>query len=172
MHVIDQNLQCSGLKCILLITTKFCTRHDSVTVVTCAKFLCDWLCISLANRLFIQQLAQLSHKIKTPKHRITGHLWGLNQHQTISTHFYTGHQKYAADHRCRIVSALGAIGRFLLLWHIFVYSVKYSVLHFDGKWESFIVMRLCRHWYTTIPFRKISAIYKCTGLVNNCPGAG
>ena len=38
----DQILQCSGLKCTLPITTKFCTRHDSVTVVTCAKFLCDW----------------------------------------------------------------------------------------------------------------------------------
>ena len=41
----DQNLQCSGLKCTLLITIimKFCTRHDSVTVVTCAKFCCDYV---------------------------------------------------------------------------------------------------------------------------------
>ena len=30
----DQNLQCSGLKCTLLITTQICTRHNSVTVVT------------------------------------------------------------------------------------------------------------------------------------------
>ena len=28
-------------KCILPITTKFCTSLDSVTVVTCAKFICD-----------------------------------------------------------------------------------------------------------------------------------
>ena len=41
----DQNLQCSSLKCILPTTTKFCTRHDSVTVVTCAKFRCDRLSI-------------------------------------------------------------------------------------------------------------------------------
>ena len=41
----DQILQCSGLKCTLLITTKFCTCQDSVTVVTCAKFCCDRLSI-------------------------------------------------------------------------------------------------------------------------------
>ena len=41
----DQNLLCSGLKCTLPITTEFCTRHDSVTVVTCAKFRCDRLSI-------------------------------------------------------------------------------------------------------------------------------
>ena len=39
----DQNLQCSCLKCALPITTKFCTRHDSYTVVTCAKYCCDRL---------------------------------------------------------------------------------------------------------------------------------
>ena len=37
----DQNLQWSGLKCNLPITTKLCTRDDSYTVVTCAKFCCD-----------------------------------------------------------------------------------------------------------------------------------
>ena len=37
----DQNLSWSGLECTLLITTKFCTCHDSATVMTCAKFLCD-----------------------------------------------------------------------------------------------------------------------------------
>ena len=41
----DQNLQCSSLKCTLRTTTKLCTRHDSVTVVTCAKFCCDRLSI-------------------------------------------------------------------------------------------------------------------------------
>ena len=30
----DQNLQCSGLKHTLPTTTKFCTRHHNVTVVT------------------------------------------------------------------------------------------------------------------------------------------
>ena len=32
----DQNLEYSGLKCDQAITTKCCTCHDSVTVVTCA----------------------------------------------------------------------------------------------------------------------------------------
>ena len=47
----DQNLQCSGLKYTLLITTKFCTCHDSHTVVTCTKFCC--------NRLNIFQIGAL-----------------------------------------------------------------------------------------------------------------
>ena len=33
----DQNLKCSGLTCTTPITTKYCTCHYSVTVVTCAK---------------------------------------------------------------------------------------------------------------------------------------
>ena len=37
----DQNLQWSGLKSNVLITTKSCTRDDSNTVVTFAKFFCD-----------------------------------------------------------------------------------------------------------------------------------
>ena len=37
----DQNLQCSCLTRTQLITTTFCTRHDSYTVVTCAKFRYD-----------------------------------------------------------------------------------------------------------------------------------
>ena len=41
----DNIWQCSDFKCALPITTKFCTCHDSVTVVTCAKFRCDWLSI-------------------------------------------------------------------------------------------------------------------------------
>ena len=41
----DQILQYSSLKCILPITTKFCTRHDSVTVVKCAKLRCNQLSI-------------------------------------------------------------------------------------------------------------------------------
>ena len=50
----DQNLQCSGLKCYLLIITKFCTCHDSYTVVTCAKFCCDWLNIFQSTPNFDQ----------------------------------------------------------------------------------------------------------------------
>ena len=42
----DLNLECPGLKCTPPITAKFCTHHDSVTVVTCAKFRCDQLSIS------------------------------------------------------------------------------------------------------------------------------
>ena len=38
----DPNLECSSLKCAQPITTKFCSRHDSYTVVTCAKFRRDW----------------------------------------------------------------------------------------------------------------------------------
>ena len=51
----DQNLPCSGFKCTRPITTTFCTRHDSVTVVTCAKFRCDpiavigWACFQLEH---------------------------------------------------------------------------------------------------------------------------
>ena len=40
---IRPNLQCYGLKYTVQITTKFCTRHDSINVVTCAKFCCDRL---------------------------------------------------------------------------------------------------------------------------------
>ena len=37
----DHNLECCSSRRAQLITTKFCTRHDSVTVVTYAKFCCD-----------------------------------------------------------------------------------------------------------------------------------
>ena len=37
----DENSECSSFKYIRPITTIFCTRHDSVTVVTCAKYRCD-----------------------------------------------------------------------------------------------------------------------------------
>ena len=42
---LDQNLKCAASKCTLPIKWKFCIRHDSVTVVTCAKFRCDRLSI-------------------------------------------------------------------------------------------------------------------------------
>ena len=34
----EWNLECSALKCAKPITARVCTRHDSVAVVTCAKF--------------------------------------------------------------------------------------------------------------------------------------
>ena len=37
----DENSKHSGVKYTLPITTIFCTRHDSVTVVMCAKYRCD-----------------------------------------------------------------------------------------------------------------------------------
>ena len=40
-HGIWSNLKCPSLKYTQLITMKFRTCHDSVTVVTCAKFRCD-----------------------------------------------------------------------------------------------------------------------------------
>ena len=39
----DQILECSSLRYASPIATKSCTRHDSVTVVTSAKFRCDRL---------------------------------------------------------------------------------------------------------------------------------
>ena len=38
-----QNLQCPDLIYTLPITKKFCTHHDSYTVVMCAKFRCHQL---------------------------------------------------------------------------------------------------------------------------------
>ena len=38
----DQNVPCFGLKCNLPITPKFCIRHDSGNVVTCANVLYLW----------------------------------------------------------------------------------------------------------------------------------
>ena len=37
----DENSKHSSVKYSRPITTIFCTRHDSVTVVTCAKYRCD-----------------------------------------------------------------------------------------------------------------------------------
>ena len=37
----DENSKHPGVKYTRPITTIFCTRHDSVTVVTCAKYCCD-----------------------------------------------------------------------------------------------------------------------------------
>ena len=38
----DENSECSSFEYTRPITTIFCTRHDSDTVVTCAKYRCDW----------------------------------------------------------------------------------------------------------------------------------
>ena len=43
LTVFWSNSQYSGLMSGQLITTKFCECHNSVTVVTCAKFCCDQL---------------------------------------------------------------------------------------------------------------------------------
>ena len=49
----DHNLQCFGLKCAQPITTKFCTRQDSVTFVTCTKFRCSsWAYFKLEHAKF------------------------------------------------------------------------------------------------------------------------
>ena len=37
----DENSERSSFECTRLITTIFCTRHDSDTVVTCAEYHCD-----------------------------------------------------------------------------------------------------------------------------------
>ena len=37
----DENSECSGFEYTRPITMIFCTRHDSDTVVTCAKYRCD-----------------------------------------------------------------------------------------------------------------------------------
>ena len=37
----DENSECSSFEYARPITTIFCTRHDSDTVVTCAKYRCD-----------------------------------------------------------------------------------------------------------------------------------
>ena len=37
----DENSECSSFEYTRPITTIFCTRHDSDTVVTCAKYRCD-----------------------------------------------------------------------------------------------------------------------------------
>ena len=41
----DENSKHSSVKYTRPVTTIFCTRHDSVTVVTCAKYRCDRLSI-------------------------------------------------------------------------------------------------------------------------------
>ena len=52
----DENSERSSVKYTRPITTIFCTRHDSVTVVTCAKYRCDWsnICETRALWIFIE----------------------------------------------------------------------------------------------------------------------
>ena len=61
----DQNMQCSGLKYTPLVAMQFCTRHDSYTVVTCAKFHCDRLSIFRITAL--QNLIELQNRSKCRK---------------------------------------------------------------------------------------------------------
>ena len=58
----DQNLQCSGLKCVQLITTKFCTCHDSVTPCDMCKILL-WSVKHILNQS-IPNFDQISNSIK------------------------------------------------------------------------------------------------------------
>ena len=58
----DKNSQCSGLKCAQPITMKFCTRHNSVTIVKCAKFLL-WLVEYVMNKS-ITKFNWISNSIK------------------------------------------------------------------------------------------------------------
>ena len=64
----DQILECSGLKYAQLITTTFRTRHDNVTVVTCAKFRCDRPNILWARALqnFIEFRIRSKYRLWTP----------------------------------------------------------------------------------------------------------
>ena len=52
----DENSERSSVKYTRPITTIFCTRHDSVTVVTCAKYRCDRsnICETRALWIFIE----------------------------------------------------------------------------------------------------------------------
>ena len=50
---LDQILEGYGLKCTLPIASKFCTCHNNVAVVTCAKFHCDRLSVFQTRALQI-----------------------------------------------------------------------------------------------------------------------
>ena len=69
----DQNLECSSLKYALPITTKFCTRHDSVTAVTCAQFHCDRLNIfdTRALQILVGTISLVGRAPGLAKHIIT-----------------------------------------------------------------------------------------------------
>ena len=77
-----RNLQCSGLKCAQLIKTKFSTRQDSVTVVTCAKFHCDRL-----NILWTRALQSfIEFRIWLKYHYWNDYLiwsWGPSQYKDV-----------------------------------------------------------------------------------------
>ena len=49
----DENSKHSSVQCMRPITTIFCTRHDSVTVVTCAKYRCGRLSIFQTREFWI-----------------------------------------------------------------------------------------------------------------------
>ena len=59
----DQNLHCSGLKYAQPITTTFCARHDSYSIVTCATCRCDrW---STSQTTALQILVECDRNIVT-----------------------------------------------------------------------------------------------------------
>ena len=72
------NQNCSGLKCTLPITMKFCTCHDSVTVKMCAKFCWDWLSIFQTRALPIY--------FEFDRNIVSG--TGASSHDTLSNLFW------------------------------------------------------------------------------------
>ena len=50
----DENSERSSFEYTGPITTIFCTRHDSGTVVTCAKYRCDRICYARVFSIFVK----------------------------------------------------------------------------------------------------------------------
>ena len=64
---LDENSKHSSVKCTRPITTIFCTRHDSVTVVTCAKYRCDRSSIFETRAFWILCLVGRAPEAMMPK---------------------------------------------------------------------------------------------------------
>ena len=60
----DENSECSGFEYTRPITTIFCTRHDSDTVVTCAKYRCD--------RIFYTIVFEFSSNFEFDRNMLSG----------------------------------------------------------------------------------------------------
>ena len=79
----DENSECSSFEYTRPITTIFCTRHDSDTVVTCAKYRCD-----RPRIFFVLNFHRISNSIEiclverapghvTPMARYTPNFWDI-----------------------------------------------------------------------------------------------
>ena len=85
-----QNSQFCGLKRAEPITTQFCTWHDSLTVVTCAKFRCDRLNMLwtkalqnfhwISNSIEISLVGRVPGSHDTPR---TSHLITVTSHDVM-----------------------------------------------------------------------------------------